>query len=58
MWILMKSEGTAQDEDATHVLDKCLQHREVTVLELITPEVSRTATHEKSQLNQLFWGEE
>lgn len=53
LWVLMKSEGTAQDMDAKHVLEKCLQSSEVNLLELITPEVSYTVAYEKSPANQL-----
>lgn len=56
LWIIMKSGGTTQDTDAMHVLDNCIQTREVTLLELITPEVSHTVEHDRNakQGNFLF----
>lgn len=41
----MQSEGTAQDADAKHVAEECIQMRDVNLLELLTPEVSDLGKH-------------
>lgn len=39
LWLLMKAEGSAEDDDAQHVYVECLHEPEVGLVELITTKV-------------------